>query len=236
MNLCIIQARLGSSRFKNKIFKEINKKKIVEIIYNRVSKSKKIDKVIIATTINKNDDKLVNFLKKKKISYFRGSENNVLDRYYKASKKFNAKNIIRITSDCPLISDDFIDEHINIFQKERLDVISSYLSDTYPKGISLSICKIKILKNAWEKAKSNYDKEHVMPYVYKLKKIKIKKTKNNLFYSKKMPRLTLDYPQDLETIKKVFNHFYPKIYFSWTDVMKLYAKNKKLFKSNQNIL
>ena len=65
MNLCIIQARLGSSRFKNKIFKEINKKKIVEIIYNRVSKSKKIDKVIIATTVNKYDDKLVNFLKKK---------------------------------------------------------------------------------------------------------------------------------------------------------------------------
>jgi spore coat polysaccharide biosynthesis protein SpsF (cytidylyltransferase family) len=235
MNLCIIQARLGSTRFKNKIFQEINGKKIIEIIYKRVCKSKKIDKVIIATTNNKIDDKLVVFLKKKKIVFFRGSEKNVLDRYYRASLKFKGNNIIRITSDCPLISHDFIDDHIKIFQKKKLDVISSYLLKSFPIGISLSVCKFKILETAWKKAKSNYDKEHVMPFVYKMKNIKIKKTKNTFFSSKNKPRLTIDYPADLVTIKNVFKHFYPKVYFSWKDIMKLYHKNKKLFLSNEYI-
>ena len=235
MNLCIIQARLGSSRLKNKIYQKINGKKIIEIVYRRVCKSKKIDKVIIATTKNKLDDKLVKFFRKKKIDYFRGSEKNVLDRYYTAAIKFNPKTVIRITSDCPLISHDIIDEHIRLHEKENLDVTTNYLTKTFPIGISLSICKFGLLEYAWKNAVKIYDKEHVMPFIYKLKKIKIKKTKNKNFSSKKLPRLTLDYPEDLITIKNVFNSFYPKIYFSWKDVLKLYKKNKDLFLSNQNI-
>jgi glutamate-1-semialdehyde 2,1-aminomutase len=235
MNLCIIQARLGSSRFRKKIFQEVNGQKIIEIIYKRVCKSKKIDKVIIATTNNKVDDPLAKFLRNKKIIFFRGSEKNVLDRYYQASLQFKANNIIRITSDCPLISHDFIDEHIQIFEKKKLDVVSSYLLKSFPIGISLSVCKFKILEAAWREAKSTYDKEHVMPYVYKMKNIKIQKTKNIFFSSKNMPRLTIDYPADLVTIRKIFEHFYPKIYFSWKDIMKLYRKDKKLFSSNEHI-
>ena len=144
MNLCIIQARLGSSRFKKKIFQGINGQKIIEIVYKRVSQSKKINKILIATTKSKIDDQLVNFLKRKKIPFFRGSEKNVLDRYYRASVKFKADDIIRITSDCPLISADFIDEHIKIYEKSNVDVVSSYLLKSYPIGVSISICKFKI--------------------------------------------------------------------------------------------
>lgn len=236
MNLCIIQARLGSSRFKKKIFQEINGQKIIEIVYKRVSQSKKINKILIATTKSKIDDQLVNFLKRKKIPFFRGSEKNVLDRYYRASVKFKADDIIRITSDCPLISADFIDEHIKIYEKSNVDVVSSYLLKSYPIGVSISICKFKILKKAWKNAVLDYDKEHVMPFVYKMKNIKIKKTKNKIFNLKKYPRLTLDYPEDLITIKNVFEYFKPKIYFSWVDVINLYIKKKKLFSSNKNII
>ena len=235
MNLCIIQARLGSSRFKKKIFQEINGRKIIEIVYKRVSQSKKIDKILIATTKSKIDDELSNFLKNKKIPFFRGSEKNVLDRYYRASVKFKADNVIRITSDCPLISHDFIDEHIEVFEKKKLDVVSSYLSKSFPIGISISVCKFKILERAWKNAKLSHDKEHVMPFVYKMKKIQIKKTKNKIFSLKKFPRLTLDYPEDLITIRNVFKYFYPKIYFSWVDVIKLYIKKKNLFSPNKNI-
>lgn len=236
MNLCIIQARLGSSRFKKKIFQEINGQKIIEIVYKRVSQSKKINKILIATTKSKIDDQLVNFLKRKKIPFFRGSEKNVLDRYYRASVKFKADDIIRITSDCPLISADFIDEHIKIYEKSNVDVVSSYLLKSYPIGVSISICKFKILKKAWKNAVLDYDKEHVMPFVYKMKNIKIKKTKNKIFNLKKYPRLTLDYPEDLITIKNVFECFKPKIYFSWVDVVNLYIKKKKLFSSNKDII
>ena len=235
MNLCIIQARLGSSRFKKKIFQEINGQKIIEIVYKRVSQSKKINKILIATTKSNIDDELVNFLKKKKIPFFRGNEKNVLDRYYRASIKFKPDNVIRITSDCPIISADFIDEHIEIFEKKKLDVVSSYLLKSFPIGISISICKFNILERAWKNAKLNYDKEHVMPFVYKMKNIKIKKTKNKIFTLKKFPRLTLDYPEDLITIKNVFRHFYPKIYFSWIDVVNLYIKRSDLFSSNENL-
>lgn len=236
MNLCIIQARLGSSRFKKKIFQGINGQKIIEIVYKRVSQSKKINKILIATTKSKIDDQLVNFLKRKKIPFFRGSEKNVLDRYYRASVKFKADDIIRITSDCPLISADFIDEHIKIYEKSNVDVVSSYLLKSYPIGVSISICKFKILKKAWKNAVLDYDKEHVMPFVYKMKNIKIKKTKNKIFNLKKYPRLTLDYPEDLITIKNVFEYFKPKIYFSWVDVINLYIKKKKLFSSNKDII
>jgi spore coat polysaccharide biosynthesis protein SpsF (cytidylyltransferase family) len=235
MNLCIIQARLGSSRFKKKIFQEINGYKIIELVYKRVSKSTKINKILIATTKSKVDDELINFLKKKKIPFFRGSEKNVLDRYYRASIKYKADNIIRITSDCPLISSDFIDEHIKLFEKKKLDVVSSYVLKSFPIGISMSICKFKILENAWKNARLNYDKEHVMPFVYKMKNIKIEKTIDKNFSLKKFPRLTLDYPEDLITIKNVYKYFYPKIYFSWIDVIKLYVKKKDLFLSNENI-
>ena len=235
MNLCIIQARLGSSRFKKKIFQEINGYKIIELVYKRVSKSTKINKILIATTKSKVDDELINFLKKKKIPFFRGSEKNVLDRYYRASIKYKADNIIRITSDCPLISSDFIDEHIKLFEKKKLDVVSSYVLKSFPIGISMSICKFKILENAWKNARLNYDKEHVMPFVYKMKNIKIEKTIDKNFSLKKFPRLTLDYPEDLITIKNVYKYFYPKIYFSWIDVIKLYVKKKDLFLSNEKI-
>ena len=235
MNLCIIQARLGSSRFKKKIFQEINGYKIIELVYKRVSKSTKINKILIATTKSKVDDELINFLNKKKIPFFRGSEKNVLDRYYRASIKYKADNIIRITSDCPFISSDFIDEHIELFEKKKLDVVSSYVLKSFPIGISMSICKFKILENAWKNARLNYDKEHVMPFVYKMKNIKIEKTINKNFSLKKFPRLTLDYPEDLITIKNVYKYFYPKIYFSWIDVIKLYVKKKDLFLSNENI-
>lgn len=235
MNLCIIQARLGSSRFKKKIFQRINGQKIIEIVYKRVSQSKKINKILIATTKSKIDDQLVNFLKRKKIPFFRGSEKNVLDRYYRASVKYKADDIIRITSDCPLISADFIDEHIKIYEKSNVDVVSSYLLKSFPIGISISICKFKILEKAWKNAVLDNDKEHVMPFVYKMKNIKIKKTKNKIFNLKKYPRLTLDYPEDLITIKNVFEYFKPRIYFSWVDVVNLYIKKKKLFSSNKNI-
>lgn len=115
--VAIIQARTNSVRLPNKIFYKINGIPLIEILYKRLKKSKELDMIVIATT--KNSKKLIHFLKKKKIKYFIGSENNVLNRYYKTAKKFEADTIVRITADGVLADPKLIDEFIRKFNKKK---------------------------------------------------------------------------------------------------------------------
>lgn len=232
--VCIIQARLGSSRFPNKIMKEINGRKIIEIIYKRLRKSKLIDKIIIAIPNTKKDDELNDFLIKKKISVFRGNEKNVLERYFQAAKKHKAKIIIRITSDCPLISSDLIDEHLKIYIKKKFKILNNYQSKTYPLGISFSICDFRSLKIAYKNAKSKFDREHVMPFIYREMSSKTIKTKFYKNYN--FLRLTIDYPVDLLTIRNIYNYFYPDIFFNLKKIISLYKKKPSLFKNNSKAI
>ena len=112
---CIIQARLTSKRFPRKVFKKIKKKSIIEIVNHRANQIKKVNKVIFAIPKTKKNKDLEKFLKKKKIEYFKGSEMNVLSRYYKLAKKFNFDVIIRITSDCPLLDPELCNKMLNYF-------------------------------------------------------------------------------------------------------------------------
>jgi len=232
--VCIIQARLGSSRFPNKIMKEINGQKIIEIIYRRLKKSKLIDKIIVAIPNTKKDDELNDFLINKKISVFRGSEKNVLERYFQAAKKHKAKIIIRITSDCPLISSDIIDEHLKVYKSKKFRVLNNYQSKTYPLGISFSICDFRSLEIANKKAKSKFDREHVMPFIYREMRSDTIKTKFYKNYN--FLRLTIDYPVDLVTIRNIYNYFYPNIFFNFKKVINLYKKKPSLFKNNSKAL
>lgn len=231
--ICIIQARLGSKRFPKKIFKKIKGERLINLLYKRLNKSSKINKIVVAIPDSKKDDILLKYLKKKKIPFFRGSEKNVLGRYFDTAKHFKGDIIIRVTSDCPLLSSDIIDKHLKLYLKKKNKVITNYLSKTYPVGISFSILDFKTLKKANDNATKAYDKEHVMPYIYRNMKSKILKTSLNLNYN--FLRLTLDYKEDLVTIKKIYNYFYPDIYFSWKKVVSLYKKQPTLFKANNKI-
>lgn len=231
--ICIIQARLGSTRFPKKIFERINKETILNLLYKRIKKSLKINKVIVAIPDDKKDDELSRYLLKKKIPFFRGNEKNVLNRYFNAAKHYKGDIIIRVTSDCPLLSADIIDEHLDVYVKKKKKIVSNYLSKTYPVGISFSIFDFKSLRMANKNAFRAYDKEHVMPYMYRNMKSRILKTSYDYNYN--FLRLTIDYPEDLITIKKIYNYFHPNIYFSWKKVIKLYKKKPILFKENINI-
>ena len=231
--ICIIQARLGSTRLPGKIFKSIKGNKIIYLLYKRMKKSKLIDKIVVAIPNTKKDDLLYNYLKRKKINSFRGDEKNVLDRYYQAAKYYKADVVIRVTSDCPILSADIVDEHIKIYFKEKCNVLSNYLSKTYPVGISFSILDFASLKKAKIMATSKYDKEHVMPYIYRNMPSELLITSTNPNYNKL--RLTLDYPKDLKTIKNIYNEMYPNIYFSWKKVINLYQTKPRLFENILNI-
>ncbi len=122
-NLAIVQARIGSTRLPFKVLKKIGRKSIIEILLDRLLESKKTDKVIVAIP-KKNNSVLKKLLIKNKIDFFAGSEKNVLERYYKAALKFKGKNIIRITSDCPLIEDKLVEQSITLYENSNSDYTS----------------------------------------------------------------------------------------------------------------
>lgn len=175
MKFCVIlQARLGSKRFPSKILKKIYKNQSsISFLTNNIKRSK--NNLVVATTNNIKDNKIVNWCKKNKIDCFRGSEENVFDRYKKTVKKFKIKNIIRLTSDCPLIDFQLLEKMKKAFIRQKLDYISNTLpieNSKFPNGSDIEIFKSSLFKKY--KKVSKKDKEHVTNVFWKDKKIKKK--------------------------------------------------------------
>ncbi len=231
--LVIIQARLGSTRLPNKAFKKIGKRTIIEMITNRISKSKNIDNLIVATTNKNVDKKLHNFLKKKNIKVFLGSEKNVLDRFYKAAKLFSPKYIVRICGDCPFVDFKLLDEMVKLIKVKNYDYVSNVNPPTYPDGLDIEIFSFKALKRAHKKAKNNYDKEHVTPYI-------VRNIKNSYNFETKKNysniRLTVDEPIDLNVLNKTYKNIKNKNNFSYRDIVKLIENKSNLFSENKDII
>jgi glutamate-1-semialdehyde 2,1-aminomutase len=221
--VAIIQARTNSIRLPNKILFKINNMMLIEILYKRLEKSKKINQIVIATT--KKSKNLIHFLKKKKIKFFVGSEKNVLNRYYKTASKFKADTIVRITADGILADPKLIDRLIGIYENKNVDYLSNIEPATFPDGLDIEIFNFKILKYANFNAKTKYDKEHVTPFIRSINE----KNKFNVLSKKDYSklRLTLDEPEDFVLLQRIFNYFKPDIYFGWRKIVSLINKNKK---------
>lgn len=165
--LCIIQARFSSKRLYGKVLKKISGITILERVYNQVKKSKKIKKIIIATSEHKLDKKIINFCKKKKIKFFLGPLNNVFKRFYLAIKDESCKNFIRISADSPFLDSRIIDLAINIFNKNRYDIVTNVFPRTFPKGFSVEILNSKIILKNFLKIIDKNDQEHLTSFFYK---------------------------------------------------------------------
>ena len=168
MNVILItQARVGSTRLPNKVLKKINGKTLLEIHIERIKKSKLIDKIIIATTTKKNDNIICDIAIKSGVFYFKGSENDVLDRFYQAVKNYKPNFIVRLTSDCPLIDPVLIDNVVQNAINLNLDYYSNTLLECFPDGQDIEVIKFNSLKTAWQNAKLKSEREHVTPYIRK---------------------------------------------------------------------
>lgn len=202
--LCIIQARSNSKRFKNKVLHLIYGTPIIQHVINRVKGSKKITNLVVASSSNKNDDKLISYLQKKRIKFYRGDLENVAMRLYEVAKKNKAKFFVRISGDSPLIDPKLIDKAIRISKKEkRYDIISNVFPRTFPKGQSVEVIKTSILKK-YSKHFSKIDKEHVTKYFYDNSNKFI--IKNFTFDgNNKIIKLAIDTKKDLKNILKRFN-------------------------------
>ncbi|MBI1866257.1 MAG: glycosyltransferase family protein [Candidatus Staskawiczbacteria bacterium] len=237
--IAIIQARTSSTRLPGKVLLDLLGQPVLIRVVERVLKSKIINEIIVATTNKREDDviaKLIQDYNNQKVTVFRGSEQNVLDRYFKAANYFNANIIVRITSDCPLIDPKVIDKVIDSFLTSDSDYVSNILDErTYPRGLDVEVFSFDTLKKVFELAKNQDDKEHVTLYIRKNSPLfKTKNIKNNKDYS--FYRWTLDEKEDYELLKILYNNVYPKNpNFTMKDVILFFEKNPEIIKVNENI-
>lgn len=164
--VAIIQVRMGSTRLPGKVLKKLNGISVLECLCDQLNYSRLLNDKIIATTSNSGDDVIVNFCESKGIKCFRGSVNDVLDRYHKCAKKFSINTIIRITSDCPLMDPQVVDDVIDFYLKNSYDYVNNFYKRTYPYGNDVEIFSLKVLEKVWEKATKPFEREHVTPYIY----------------------------------------------------------------------
>jgi len=200
--LVAIQARTSSRRFKNKILHSFYGKLLIQHVLDKIKKSKKV-KIIVSTSKNKEDDKLVRFLMSKKIKYYRGSLNNVAKRLYDTAISEKQNFFLRISGDSPLIDFRLINKIINIFEKNKnFDLITNIFPRTFPSGQSVEIIRTNTLGNNL-KFFSKLDKEHVTTYFYKnSSKFKIKNFTNKK--KNKIKKLSIDTLNELKEILKIF--------------------------------
>lgn len=235
----IIQARTTSTRFPKKVLQKLpfdTDLTVLDQVVRRTQKSKKVEKIILATTTNKEDDILIDIAKDHEIDYFRGSESNVLSRYYKSAEKMGLETVVRLTSDCPCIDWKIIDGMIDFYQKNDYDYVSNTISRSFPHGLDVEVFSFNALKISFLEAKKDEFKEHVTPYIYLSKKFKIgqKKAAQNL----KFPdlRITLDKREDYALLCAIFDYLYPKNnFFSSQDIVKLFQLKPWLKLINQEV-
>jgi spore coat polysaccharide biosynthesis protein SpsF len=233
----IIQARMGSTRLPGKVLKKVLGKTLLEYQIERVKRAKTIDEIIIATTTKESDDRIVQLCQQFSISYYRGSEEDVLSRYYEAATEFNVDVIVRLTSDCPIIDPDIVDKVVSHYleNKDRYDYVSNTLTRTYPRGLDSEVMSYEVLKKAHEEAKELTYREHVTAYIYHHPdQFRLCNVSNEKDESKH--RWTVDTEEDFELIEKIIGKLYPeKTHFNMDDVLKLIDRNPAWFDINSHV-
>ena len=229
----IVQARMGSTRLPGKVLKDLFGKPVIQFLLERLKKSQFINEIIIATSTDKQDDLLVEFLNKKNYRFIRGDNQDVLSRYALAAKTTTSDSIIRITGDCPFIDPNLIDEIIEEFYNLDSDYHSNCYPPTFPDGLDTEIFKKSVLFEAHKNAKDPSDREHVTPWIRNCGLYKITTKKHTINLSNK--RWTLDEEEDLTVIRKVIKSFNLDNNFSWEDILRLQNKEPHLFEDNKKL-
>ena len=235
MIYAIIQARTGSTRLPDKVLMKFCDKPDLNHVYNRVKKSKLVNKIIVATTTSISDDRIYELCTYNEIDCFRGSEEDVLDRFYKCCLHFNIgleDTIVRITADCPLIDPNVIDEVIDFYIEKELDYVSNTIEPTYPDGLDVEVFSFKSLKAAWEMADLLSDREHVTPYIVKNKE-KFKTSNYASGVNLAHHRWTLDEKEDYEFINIIYENLYREDnIFNMHEILTFLNENPKLKQIN----
>jgi spore coat polysaccharide biosynthesis protein SpsF len=233
--VAIIQARMGSTRLPGKVLKDLAGATVLERVVSRVRRCRLVSDVVVATSAEPADDVILNECQRLGTEAFRGSEQDVLDRYYRAAQQAGAEVVVRITSDCPLIDPEVSDETIQKFLVERPDYASNALERTYPRGLDTEVMTFAALECAWTEARQAYQREHVTPFLYQHpERFKLLSVKGDHDYSQY--RWTLDTPEDLEFLRAVYARSIDHQDLSWRDVLNIVQREPELAEMNRHIV
>jgi len=233
--ITIIQARMGSTRLPGKVMFDLRGRTVLARVVERVRRSRLAGEVVVATTTKTADDVVAEECRRLAVEVFRGSESDVLDRYYNAADYFHADSIVRVCSDCPLIDPEIVDQTIQCFLDAQADYASNALDRTYPLGLDTEAITWHALKRCWREARAFYQRSHVTPYVYESPdQFRIVRVRGREDYSDY--RWTLDTAEDLAFMRAVYDRMEDKVGFSWRDVLRLLAQEPELLELNQHIL
>jgi len=210
--VAIIQARIGSTRFPGKVLEDIGDEPMLWHVYERTRCASLVDRMIVATSTKHGDDAIATFCEERDIEYYRGSEEDVLDRFYQAATEADADSVVRLTADCPLLSPPVIDRVIRTYQSSDAEYVTNILKYTHPDGLDIEVFDFEALAVAWEEASEPEEREHVTPYIQESNHFSTKNVENVLDLSvyefvdeDTILRWTVDYPEDLEFIRAVYD-------------------------------
>ena len=241
--IAIVQARMGSTRLPGKVLMDVEGKPMLWHLIERLKYSKKIDEIVIAIPDTKENDILEKFAEENNVKYYRGSEDDVLSRYYEAAEKFKADVIVRVTSDCPLIDPKIVDKIIERYAGSKADFTANFLEGkkgevikkTFPKGLEAEIFAFLTLKKVKQEAKERYQQEHVDPYIFEnpdIFSLSIVENKEDFSYM----RWTVDDREDLQFVREIYKRIYPsKKMFYMEDVISLLKKFPELLDINKDV-
>ena len=235
--IAIVQARMLSTRLPGKILVDICGKPLLHHVIDRVKRSKSIDRVVVATTVRKEDDVLEKDCKSMGVDIFRGDEADVLDRFYKCAKLFLADIIVRVAADDPFKEPAVIDRAIRLLTTNKnLDYVSNTIKPTYPEGVDIEVFTFSALEKAWKEASLPSEREHVTPYMWDNRRLF---STLNFEYEKEDAsslRWTIDIEKDLKFTREVYARLYvPGHIFSMEDILHLLEREPQLKKINQGI-
>ena len=231
---CIVQARMGSTRLPGKVMMKIqNNNTMIDFVIHQLQFSKTLNKIIVATTTLSEDDKIINLLDQKKIEFFRGSEKDVLSRYYECAKSYSLDVIVRITSDCPLIDPQIVDQLIEKFLECNCDFVSPGFPRTYPQGSAdIEVFSFEALEKMWRESIKPSEREHVCTYIYNNPdKFNILKIPNSLNFSNL--KLSIDKVEDLKFVQEIVKRIHKRPILI-NNVLNILKNEPELVQINKN--
>jgi len=231
--VALVQARMGSTRLPGKVLRSITGKPMIELLLARLSQSSELNEIVVATSEEKKNDQLQSVVESLGYKCTRGSEKDVLSRFYESAKFSGADVIVRITGDCPLVDSVLVDECIKGYKNSNVDYFSNINPATYPDGLDIEVMSFESIERANNETNSNFDKEHVTPYIRNSDSF----SKSSMRHTKDLSnqRWSVDEPEDLVVVTSIFEHFSPDIFFNWEQVLELRELQPTLFAENQHI-
>jgi spore coat polysaccharide biosynthesis protein SpsF len=232
--VAIIQARMGSTRLPGKVLTDLAGEPALVHVVERTRRATTLDAVVVATTAQPADESIVQLCTERGYPCVRGSEDDVLDRYYRAAQQYHADVVVRITADCPLIEPAIIDHVVQTFRRHRCDYVSNSLPPrTYPRGLDVEVFRFAALARAWHEDTNPTWREHVTPYIRRNpERFSLHAVAHDGDYS--AMRWTVDTEEDLALVRHIYEHFGNNT-FSWQDVLMLLEQHPEWLAINQHI-